>query len=160
MVFCPVLAVFMLVTTVVSAFRKFGPTTIATRQCTAFANLYEYNNIENRSKAKSKEASGSGAMILSEEVAQGLLRRCAENNDVDSVDLTTSLPFTINGKVFGQVLLPFAEKLSKYKDVFQVDSSGVSLVAALDDASPETRTKAVQRVTMALREEGVLTGWR
>lgn len=64
----------------------------------------------------------------------------------------------------GEVFVETAELLAGFPDVFQyhrdASPSTVSLVPALEAASPETRTEAVAKVSEALRASGHVVGWR
>lgn len=74
------------------------------------------------------------------------------------------VPLTVAGVTAGEVFLETAELLAGFPDVFQYDrdasSSAVTLTPALEAASPEERTAAVATVAAALRDAGVVTGWR
>lgn len=70
------------------------------------------------------------------------------------------LAFKVAGQRVGFVKYTIAQRLVDWPQVFSVDDHAVTLVPALDSASPETRTRAVHQVLLELRQAGLISGWR
>lgn len=75
-------------------------------------------------------------------------------------DLTHARVFLIGGRALGWIAPWFAEALSHWPAVFELDEQRVQLRASIDNAGPEKRTAEVANVVATLRAEGVVTGWR
>lgn len=84
-----------------------------------------------------------------------LIERIREANDIDETGL---LPFVADGRTVGLALADFAQNLAEWPDVFRIDGGVLALEAGL--RSPAERTAAVARPLAALRDAGVVTGWR
>ncbi len=70
--------------------------------------------------------------------------------------------FEIAGQNSGWLRHAFAERLTRWPEVFRVEAEHVALAPALNQpTTPEAeRSQAVAEVLQALREEGVIPGWR
>ncbi len=71
-------------------------------------------------------------------------------------------PFCIAGRRVGCVNADFAATLSRWTHVFDVRSDCLTLARELDDPHTDIarRTLAIAEVLAALRDEGVIDGWR
>jgi 8-oxo-dGTP pyrophosphatase MutT (NUDIX family) len=68
------------------------------------------------------------------------------------------LPFSVEGRHCGWVRPAFASLLQRWPEVFAVAPDRVEIVHSL--ATPAARSEAVAPVLRALRDEGVIAGWR
>jgi hypothetical protein len=78
-------------------------------------------------------------------------------------DLSDFLPFSVVGRRVGFVRPAFAERLTRWPEVFRVGQrEGVRPATELDQLHTpvEERTRAVEEVLLALRGEGLISGWR
>jgi len=77
-------------------------------------------------------------------------------------DLDGFRPFIIQERIYGCVRHDFAEYLRHWPEVFQVNEQDLRLSGELaDPQTPEPqRTLAVAQVCHALRQKGVIEGWR
>src|SRR5215813_13288712 len=73
-------------------------------------------------------------------------------------DLSTLRPLLIEGQRVGWILPPFAERLTRFPAVFEVDRDAVRLKERFD--SYESRSEAVAGVVAALAREGGLPKFR
>lgn len=73
-------------------------------------------------------------------------------------DPSRFLPFRIGGVSVGHVAADFAARLRRYDSVFVVDDHHIGLHPRLADV--EARGQAVAGVLAALRDEGLIPGWR
>jgi len=67
-------------------------------------------------------------------------------------------PFRIEGQSVGWITPDFAERLRAFPEVFRVSSTAIDLVPALTGFEP--RSRAVEQVLLALKDEGLSRGWR
>jgi len=67
-------------------------------------------------------------------------------------------PFLVDGVQVGRVESSVAEALTPFDDVFRVSNDAVQMVSPFPDFV--ARTEAMARVTAALRDEGMVQGWR
>jgi 8-oxo-dGTP pyrophosphatase MutT (NUDIX family) len=74
------------------------------------------------------------------------------------VDYRRFLPVRVQEKRFGWVRPDFAQTLARFPDVFDVEPERVAVRDVLD--TPQQRSDAIRRALEALREEGVIGGWR
>lgn len=87
----------------------------------------------------------------------GILAKIRECQDRTHPNNT--IPFIVEGRTIGYVFPHFALKLAPFDDVFEVEEGrNVRLVETL--STPEEKTEAMERVTIQLRDEGVIRGWR
>lgn len=100
--------------------------------------------------------------VLPRSTMEGLLRRVAENNDLGSLDLSVAVPFVVDGATVGYTSKELADECARHRDAFERGSSGeLRLQQSLEDSKDlQRRTEAVARVTLALKERGLVTGWR
>ena len=106
---------------------------------------------------------------------QSLLNRVAENNNLgdlrlptfnpashgDDPSADTLIPFVLDDCTHGYVTPAFAAHCCRFPSVFFLKSFvGLCLVPAVAAGSLQQRTAAVAAVTAALRDAGVITGWR
>lgn len=100
--------------------------------------------------------------VLPRSTMEGLLRRVAENNDLGALDLSMLVPFVVDGATVGYASTELADECVRHRDTFERGSSGeLRLQQALEDSKDlQRRTTAVARVTFALKERGLVTGWR
>lgn len=75
-------------------------------------------------------------------------------------NLSDSLRFVLSGSRLGWVSPQFAKCLASWPEIFVVDASTVRLCKEIDLAGPVARTEAVSEVLRALRDKGIVTGWR
>ena len=77
-------------------------------------------------------------------------------------DLSDFLPFRVAGARVGCVRRAFAQTLTRWPEVFQVDERRVTLSPALDgvEVPAAERTRAVEDVLRRLGDEGCIDGWR
>jgi len=82
--------------------------------------------------------------------------------EANAHDLGHFLPFRVAGVRVGCVKHDFAGTLARWPEVFAVDDAGVRLAPALDASGvpAEERTRAVAGVLHALRDDGLIDGWR
>ncbi len=73
-------------------------------------------------------------------------------------DLSGFVPFSIDGATYGWLRPAFAERLRRWPEVFVVGGDEVALNPELTGYAE--RSAAVAGVTAALRDEGVIGGWR
>jgi isopentenyldiphosphate isomerase len=74
---------------------------------------------------------------------------------------SATIPFHIQGMKVGEVFEDTARMLCNYDDVFTFTSTGaLGLVDRLNDADDKERSTAIAGVTMSLKSEGVVQGWR
>ena len=71
-----------------------------------------------------------------------------------------SVPFWVGNQLAGHVSTDFAPALAQHPGVFEVSDDAVRLADALLDLSVEERTAAVATATSALRDAGLVKGWR
>ncbi|HEX7199633.1 MAG TPA: DUF4743 domain-containing protein, partial [Dongiaceae bacterium] len=67
-------------------------------------------------------------------------------------------PFRIEGQGVGWITADFAERLRAFPEVFCVSGEAIDLVPALTGF--ERRSRAVEQVLLALKDEGLTRGWR
>ncbi len=81
---------------------------------------------------------------------------------VNRHDLGRFRRFEIGGERIGWVKHDVARTLARWPEVFSVDEQRVGLAPSLDAPAtpPYERTRAVERVLRALRDEGFIDGWR
>jgi len=84
-----------------------------------------------------------------------VLDRIEEANRLDTGGL---VPFSVEGRDAGLADASFAERLCDWPDVFTMDAGHLTLAPGLADAAE--RSAAVAPVLAALREQGVIAGWR
>ena len=85
------------------------------------------------------------------------LERIAEAN---SADLREFRPFVVDGETLGAVSERFAAELAHWRETFSVSEADVRLAPSLQSAAEARRTREVAAVTAALRDRGLITGWR
>jgi 8-oxo-dGTP pyrophosphatase MutT (NUDIX family) len=78
--------------------------------------------------------------------------------DVAPCDPGAYVPFVIGGRRLGLIKPGFDEALKPFADVFHVAPDRVTLDGAL--TTPQDRTDAVGACLRALRDDGLITGWR
>lgn len=100
--------------------------------------------------------------VLSRATMESLLQRVRENNDVSRQTLDNFVPFVMDGKGFGYVLASFAQTTSRtHPDAFQFVDSTFQLSQRLQDSGDvSVRTEGVAKVTRAMRDQGLIKGWR
>lgn len=82
--------------------------------------------------------------------------------DANRHDYSDFMPWLVAGIRVGCIRQSFAQKLTHWPEVFAVDDHAVRLAPSLDSAQTPSaqRTEAVEQVCLALRDEGVVRGWR
>ena len=77
-------------------------------------------------------------------------------------DISGFIPFIIDNHVYGCVRHSFAERLSQWPEVFQIREQQLHLSTELAPAGVPVaeRNLAVAEVCNALRQEGLIHGWR
>lgn len=73
-------------------------------------------------------------------------------------DLSSYLPFRVDGVRVGWVRRDFARRLAPHEEAFRVGEEAVTLAPGLADYA--ARTAAVDEALRALRAEGLVPGWR
>jgi len=73
-------------------------------------------------------------------------------------DMSKLRPFVVAGHRVGWVKQPFVDELRGFPRLFDVREDGVALTNEL--ATPEARTKAVDKALRVLAERGAIPGWR
>ena len=68
--------------------------------------------------------------------------------------------FRVADQRVGFVKHGFAERLARRPEVFAVTGQAVTLSPDLEAATPAERSRAVHEVLLALREQGLIPGWR
>ena len=88
-----------------------------------------------------------------------LLDRVREANVHDPAHF---IPLDVAGRRVGRVKHDFAARLACFPEVFRVENERVRLAAALDRETtpPAERTEAVNEIVIALRDAGLIRGWR
>lgn len=79
-------------------------------------------------------------------------------DDVAPCDPNDYVRFTVDGHTVGLMTAAFAATLADYPETFHVSADRV--VLAPDLRTPDERTRAVGQVLAALREKGLIPGWR
>lgn len=74
------------------------------------------------------------------------------------VDTHRRVPLLVEGTVVGSVRRDHLPLLARHAPWLLIDDHGVSFAAAL--STPEARTEALARSNLALREAGLIAGWR
>lgn len=98
--------------------------------------------------------------VISDAQAEGMLERIRENNDLGGIELKDLITFRVAGKDLGYLAEDFARVCANYKEVFEYQEGDrvLQLIPTLDTL--ESRTEAVQRVNVELRDKGMISGWR
>lgn len=76
----------------------------------------------------------------------------------NNADLSRFVPFRAGGALVGHIHRDRVAELAPFTEVFVADAGGIALAPALDTA--EKRTRAVDAALRALRQRGVVKGWR
>lgn len=77
---------------------------------------------------------------------------------VPPCDIAALTPFIVDGQRYGLIKPGFEGTLRRFSDVFDVSDARVTLAPTLNDAA--SRTAAVETCLIALRDEGMISGWR
>ena len=112
--------------------------------------------------------------VLSRSTMESLLQRVWENNDVSrstlgDPELDGLVPFVVDGKGFGYARSSFAQECCKHPEAFRLvdgtlqgyNSITLQLNQRLQDSGDVyVRTEGVAKVTRALKDQGLIKGWR
>ena len=100
--------------------------------------------------------------VLSETQAEGLLDRIRENNDLGNlgIDLNDLITIRIGEVDLGYMTADFAELCTNYTQIwdYQKEKRLLQMNPKLDTL--ESRTEAIQKVNLELRDQGIIGGWR
>ena len=101
------------------------------------------------------------ARTLSRATMEGFLQRVRENNDLGGMSLSALVPFVVDGKTVGFTQPDFARECATIgRDVFVYGGASLTLHESLHAADIMQRTSAVGAVTLAMRDQGIIKGWR
>lgn len=103
-----------------------------------------------RCSSAGADVEAQGALIA------GFAERVAECNRPGP----PSVPFFVGSALAGRVNADLVPTIAEHPHVFSVSDDAVRLAAPLVDASVDERTAAVATVTSAMREDGLVRGWR
>ena len=79
-------------------------------------------------------------------------------NACSAPDLSTYLPFVVDGQLIGYVKPDFVAQLRDFPDTFRIEDAALGLNDRL--AGPDRRTAAIDGVLEELMPRGVVPGWR
>lgn len=71
-----------------------------------------------------------------------------------------SVPFYVGNNLAGEIAAELLPALSSYPSVLEVSENAVRLAESLNNATVEERSAAMATVTDAMREAGLVKGWR
>lgn len=101
------------------------------------------------------------ARTLPKATMEAFLERVQENNDIGELKLNELVPFVVDGMTLGYTSIDFAEECKLYKDTFVDVDGSLGLAPSLEGSKDVTiRTHAVGKVTRAMKDKGLIKGWR